>query len=345
MVRLIPLILTALGGFLAGGEEALGQQESGLVRQKNMATVLNLHVVTKSSDGSLTLFDDSGTGFVVSEDGYVITAGHVVPTRASDTIQTIEGRLASSPAQVWALDYITRDDNLDLALLRLPDPGANTWQPVTFGNPATVPNDAVLYALGFELNIFSSSQGALRNRYGPNGKWVTSLNINHGDSGGPVFDLQGNVIAMACCGYDNRNAITLVTPANLLKGMLSIAQAKLQMASLVAAGDGQSITQTFNIYRSVDSAITDPQKFSERYCLPKDYVVGTVTPTTKTANGSSRILAAVPSADSPNCASVSGEVTGLGVDKVGPIVVNHRGGGWIGAEISVTGSKTSVPNN
>jgi S1-C subfamily serine protease len=325
--------------------QAQAQQESSLIRQKNMAAVLNLHVVTKSSDGTSTIFDDSGTGFIVSPDGYVITAGHVVPPRVSNTTQTVEGRLASAPAEVWTLDFITRDENLDLALLRLPDPGANTWQTVIFGNPGKVPNDAVLYALGFELNIFSSSQGTLRNRYGPNGKWVTSLNINHGDSGGPVFDLQGNVIAMACCGYDNKNAITLVTPGNLLKGILSIAEEKVQMASLTAAGDGHSITQTFNIYRSVDSAVVAPQSFIEHYCLPNDYVVGAVTPSIKSVNGSSRIVSAVPSPESPNCATVTGQVTGLGVEKVGPIVVDHRGSGWLGAEISVTGSKTAVHNN
>lgn len=316
----------------------LAAQDVAAIRQSNMASVLFLHATLISRDGGATLKEDSGTGFVLTANGQVLTAGHVIPS--DDGILAIDGYLASAPLQRFKLELIARDQNLDLALLQLPDPGAKAWKPVTWGSSATVPEDAPLYALGFELDTFSSSQGFLRSKYGPRGTWKTSLPINHGDSGGPVFDLSGKVVAVAAGGYDAANAITIVIPENFTRGLRLFASAAPAQDNLLAL-NGLKVSKVFQFYKSVDSEVTTPQDVSERYCLDEGFVVTDIKPNVTTLNGPTKLISVAKSPDKRNCVDLKGFVTGQGVDRVGPIVVNHRGRGWLGVELTVDGQKAN----
>jgi hypothetical protein len=310
------------------------------IRAHNMASVLQIHSVLKSADGTATLFDDSGTGFIVSSDGYVLTANHVIPVRTPNSVLTIEGHLASAPAITYRLEYIHKDEDFDLALIRLPDPGADHWIPVDLGDASTVPDTATLYALGFAANTFVPSQGILRNRYAPGGKWLTSLNINHGDSGGPVFDIQGRVVAISAGGFDAANALTVVTPENLAQGLLKLA-AVSRPATLPSASPapGAPVNQTFNFYQSVDSETTTPREIKQRYCLPAGYSIQNSTSRITTQNGPSHLESVKTAPDSKNCVDLSASLAGQGVDRIGPVIVNHKGNGWLGVEITVAGTK------
>jgi len=316
----------------------LAAQDVGAIRKSNMASVLFLHATVLSPDGGAVLKEDSGSGFILSANGHVLTAGHVIP--ADVGALEIEGYLASAPLQKFKLELVTRDTNLDLALLQLPDPGAGSWKPVTWGSSATVPEDAPLYALGFEQDTFSSSQGFLRSKYGPKGTWKTSLPINHGDSGGPVFDLSGKVIAVAAGGYETANAITIVIPENYTRGLRQLASAAPAQDNLLAL-NGSKVSRIFQFYKSVDSEVVTPQDVSERYCLDEGFAVTNVKTSVTTLNGPTKLTSVAKSPDKANCVDLKGFVTGQGVDRVGPIVVNHKGRGWLGVELTVDGQKAN----
>ena len=335
----IAVLLCVLSVTPVRADDTDGQMNA--IRLHNMASVLLVHAWLKSSNGT-SAGDEYGTGFIITTTGYVLTANHVLPVRTPDTELVIEGFLASNPPLSLALHYIKNDTDLDLVLLQLGDPGANPWIPVTFGDADGVPDQATLYALGFPMKTFSPSWGALRNRYGPNGSpdWLTSLNINHGDSGGPVFDIQGHVVAISDSGVDGGNGLTMVIPENLSRGLRALAgSGTLPPRPAVVSPDATSTTQTFNFYQSAPSEVTVLQDRSEQFCLPEGYTVQGVSSRVTTQNGPSKLNSVKKSTDKPNCVDVSASLAGLGVDMIGPVVVNHRGSGWLGAEINVTGRK------
>lgn len=313
-------------------------QEASLIRKDNMPSVLYLHATLRSKDGGMTLKSESGSGFILTANGQVLTAGHVIPQVTDDGILVIEGHRASAPLETFNLELITRDFYLDLALLQLPDPGAAAWRPVEWGDSSTVPDDAPLYALGFEMQRFSSSQGFLRTKYGPNGKWNTSLPINHGDSGGPVFDLTGKVVAVSAGGYDESNSITVVTPESFTRGLRQLAIARPAREQVVALGPAK-VSKVFQFYKSVDSEVTAPQDVSEQYCLDEGFLVTGVKDRVTTLNGPTKLISVVKTPSRANCVDLKAIVTGQGVDRIGPIIVNHRGRGWLGVEVTVEGQK------
>jgi hypothetical protein len=68
----------------------------------------------------------------------------------------------------------------------------------------------------------SSGEGIVRNRFAKGGRFETSLPLNYGDSGSPVFDIAGCVVGMAEGGYDDANLITYMIPSDFLGPLVSL---------------------------------------------------------------------------------------------------------------------------
>ena len=91
------------------------------------------------------------------------------------------------------------------------------------GESKNVPADARLFVLGFpRLSDLASAEGLLSNHYGPKGKWQTTLPIDYGNSGGPVFDIGGRVIGIAAGGLDEARAMTYVIPFDYARPLRSM---------------------------------------------------------------------------------------------------------------------------
>lgn len=163
----------------------------------------------------------SGTGFVINSHGYVLTSKHLLPTNTKDAPR-IRGALQSRFGQLEDMELIATDPNFDFALLKF----SNTYLTrafVTIGNPWTTPLSAPLQALGFPLNIeFSSKTGSLVGLGGPGGTWVTDIALNAGDSGGPVLNRDGNVVAMVVSALPNAEGIKFALPITFSSYLLRL---------------------------------------------------------------------------------------------------------------------------
>ena len=146
----------------------------------------------------LTAITEVGSGVVVSVDGDVMTAAHVVQAMDEITVEFAGG--PSVPAYV-----IASEPAADLALLRVQTPPRSLIA-APLGNSDTVGvGDQVLivgapYGLGRSLSV-----GWISARYPPNTVYramplaeffQTTAPINQGNSGGPMFDLAGRVIGI-----------------------------------------------------------------------------------------------------------------------------------------------------
>ena len=148
-----------------------------------------------------------GTGFLVSEDGYILTNAHVVAS-SGVTAESVKVVFKDGESGVTTVDaaVVGVDETSDVALLKVDPAKAPDLKPLTLGDSAAVqPGEAVVAIgnpLGFDFSVTSGIVSAVhRNLQSPNGSVIpngiqTDAAINSGNSGGPLFDASGNVIGI-----------------------------------------------------------------------------------------------------------------------------------------------------
>jgi len=142
-----------------------------------------------------------GSGFIISPDGYIVTNNHVVaPGRQGAVVESITVTLPDK--REFKARLVGRDLASDLAVLKI-DAGANLPF-VRFGDSMQARVGDWVLAIGnpFGLGgtVTSGIISALHRNTGQGGAYdryiQTDASINMGNSGGPMFDLQGNVIGI-----------------------------------------------------------------------------------------------------------------------------------------------------
>lgn len=134
--------------------------------------------------------DGVGSGVVVSPDGWILTAAHVVRGQSGVKVRVRNG--TSVPARLVALD-----SRQDVALLRA---DGEAWACLPF-TPAPAEVGTELYAIGSPLGEaleFSVSKGIVSGarRAGDVRFLQTDASLNPGNSGGPLVDLSGHLLAV-----------------------------------------------------------------------------------------------------------------------------------------------------
>ncbi len=171
------------------------------------------------SPGVVTIFSvfqngdtSQGSGFVVSGQGYVLTSSHVV----TDAGQRPQGENPRAAEQVF-VEFADRDRVSakvvgfdlfdDVGLLRV-DPAQHALAPVPLGDSSAVRVGEPVAAIGspfgnetsLAVGVVSATHraiGSLTSAYDLPGAIQVDAPINHGNSGGPVFDARGRVIGIA----------------------------------------------------------------------------------------------------------------------------------------------------
>ena len=134
-----------------------------------------------------------GSGFVISEDGYIVTNNHVIEGADEVLIEFREGFTLEA-------EIIGTDPNTDIALLKVEADSALPFVP--FGDSSAMRVGDWVMAMGNPLGqgfsvsvgIVSASGRALSGTY--DDYIQTDAAINRGNSGGPLFNLAGEVIGV-----------------------------------------------------------------------------------------------------------------------------------------------------
>jgi serine protease Do len=142
-----------------------------------------------------------GSGFLISADGYVVTNNHVInPPGANARLQSVAVTL--SDGNEYEATVVGQDEQSDIAVLKI-----NRTQPfpfVRFGDSASTRVGDWVIAIGnpFGLDgtvtagIVSAVHRSTGNRGAFDRYLQTDASINQGNSGGPLFDMAGNVIGI-----------------------------------------------------------------------------------------------------------------------------------------------------
>ncbi len=139
-----------------------------------------------------------GSGFVISEDGYIVTNNHVIEGADEIEIEFYPGE--GQPKGLLPAEVIGTDPNTDIALLKVKAPAPLKF--VKFGDSDTARVGDWVVAMGNPLGQgFSLSAGIVsaRNRElsGSYDDYIqTDAAINRGNSGGPLFNMDGDVVGV-----------------------------------------------------------------------------------------------------------------------------------------------------
>jgi serine protease Do len=136
-----------------------------------------------------------GSGFFIDQSGTIVTNHHVVEGAEEITIRTSDGR--ELPA-----DIVGSDEPTDIAVLRVR--GGGRFQYVTFDDASHVRVGDWVVAVGNPFGLDGTATAgivsAMGRRDAGSSAYVDYMQIdapiNRGNSGGPTFDLRGNVIGV-----------------------------------------------------------------------------------------------------------------------------------------------------
>ena len=143
-----------------------------------------------------------GSGFIIHQDGYVITNDHVVAgERIISITQFRKGKNELIKENYDNVRIVATGGNIDLALLKIEgQSGRKTFPTVPLGNSTELKQGERVFAIGSPLGLERSvSEGivSLRNRIIQSRLHVqTTAEISPGNSGGPLFNYRGQVVGV-----------------------------------------------------------------------------------------------------------------------------------------------------
>jgi S1-C subfamily serine protease len=199
-------IILVAAGAASGGPRGQMDEEA---RRIDLIARLERSVVVVFAEGreishqksllALLPSESLGTGVVLSSDGLILTAAHVVAGAERVRVKLLGGE--PLPARV-----VFADDAADVALLRLETIPAGLT-PARLGDSDGARKGETVYVIGNPIGIeFSLSSGVISGRHPGSHVFGGSVEaeviqtdaaINSGNSGGPIFNSRGEVIAVA----------------------------------------------------------------------------------------------------------------------------------------------------
>ena len=174
----------------------------------NSAVSINCSATSTNIFGQQTQTASSGSGFIITEDGYVVTNYHVVSGASSVQVTLYNG-------DTYDATVIGGDSDYDVAVLKINAAGLT---PVTLGNSADVNVGDSVLAIGNPLGelTFSMSGGyvsscnrAINVDGTPFNMIQVDCSINPGNSGGPLVNLYGEVVGIVSAKYSSYSSTTV----------------------------------------------------------------------------------------------------------------------------------------
>ena len=183
-----------------------------------------------------------GSGFVITADGLVVTNHHVIAEADRITLVLSDGTRVSARV-------LGSDASMDVALLQAEI--VRDYVHVALGDSDHLEVGDWVVAMGNGLGLGTtvtagivSGKGRIigHDVFGKESFLQTDAAINQGNSGGPLFDLEGRVIGMSTAIIAGANTVGFAIPSNLISGILD----DLRTSGRVARGFLGVQQQTLN---------------------------------------------------------------------------------------------------
>ena len=202
------LLLALLGGILSAGMSQTAYAESETLSapdlyEQNVASTVGITISAETTSiyGYGYTYKATGSGFIISNDGYILTNYHVINGYQTVTVATYDQK-------TYDAEVIGYDESSDIAVLKI---DAENLTPVKMGDSNALRVGETVYAIGNPLGelTFSLTKGIVsalsRNIQTGSGASIgliqTDCAINSGNSGGALFNDKGEVIGITNAKY------------------------------------------------------------------------------------------------------------------------------------------------
>ncbi len=235
----------AAGGTTVARQRQIAQGDSQLIAsiaREVGPSVVSVNVVTSGQTGS-DIFGfpvqrrpqaGAGTGIVISSDGLIVTNRHVVPEGVRDVSVTLSD--GTELEDVKVIGRASERDSLDVAFLKIQDLKGKELTPAQIGDSSKVVVGDVVVAIGNALGQFNNtvtsgiisgygrsviaSDGGESSAENLNDLFQTDAAINQGNSGGPLVNVNGQVIGINTAVAGEGQNIGFAIPINDVNGLI-----------------------------------------------------------------------------------------------------------------------------
>jgi S1-C subfamily serine protease len=186
----------------------------------------------------------SGSGFVISSDGFIVTNNHVIEDAVEIKVALADGRTVSA-------DLKGTDPSTDIAVLKIYESGL---KPLSFANSESLQPGQIAIAIGNPLGLQHSVTAGVVSALGRtlranNGRLIddiiqTDASLNPGNSGGPLVNSFGQVIGVNTATILSAQGLCFAVSSNLatfVAGKL-IMEGRVKRAYLGIAGQVVNLT-------------------------------------------------------------------------------------------------------
>ena len=228
------------------------------------------HGINKSDDGDFgglmppkgQPIRGVGTGFFINDKGYIVTNAHVVNGVTDITIYYWSSPLKFDKAQIIGIDLIA-----DIAVIKIEPLVPNQY--VKWGNSEDLRLGEDVIAIGHGMSMpWSVTKGiiSMTDRQKPGTPMIvynqSDATINQGNSGGPLFNMDGEVVGVNTLLFSQTGSFSGVGFS--LPSVLAERSVNHIMNTVVFDDDGKVITQGYTTYPAIGIMLTAVESRDER---------------------------------------------------------------------------------
>jgi len=203
-------------------EDLVNENKTQLLEASKILSNKNIIARVKPSVVYIETTSGSGSGIIVSADGYVLTNAHVVTGKNLATIKLTDGRSFNGAVA-------GRDEVIDLALIKI---NATNLSPAFLGDSDSVEQGDPVFTFGYPLGIegdvaFKDGTLSRRQKIGDIIYLEISAQILPGNSGGPLVNQAGEVVGVntlvlgkAISGVLIGETLKYALPINIAKDLI-----------------------------------------------------------------------------------------------------------------------------
>ena len=169
----------------------------------------------------------SGSGFFISEKGYIATNHHVVDGATQLQVTYKQEGISKT----YKAEVVVTDPTNDLAIIKIVDNNFTPLPQIPYMFTAKTEDVGTsVFALGYpktqklgeEIKYTDGTISAKTGAAGDIRVYQITVPITHGNSGGPLFDVNGNLVGITSSGWENEDNINYAIKSIYLKNLIEV---------------------------------------------------------------------------------------------------------------------------